>query len=143
MIKTKLVNSLFGDLSPNVKPSGESAQGVINKQAHARGAADHRRTYRELPDSEVLKSWNLPKFAVFKTNRASPRPVQATTMWADVFRNMRPGDCFEVQTEHVPQLAGALRRYLDTYRIPGRVLARSRTQNTMGAVWFLSNETED
>ena len=64
------------------------------------------------------------------------------SMWSDVFRNMRPGDCFEVESQYVPTLANAMRKYLDSYRIPGRVLARSRIQNTMGAVWFLSNETE-
>lgn len=144
MIQTKLAKPLFGDLPPDAAPSGKSAKSSAGGQAMAR-SVDHKAKYREAPSSNVVKAWELPDFKVFKTDRSIPDRVQQRyrSKWADVFRNMRPGDCFEVSTERVPELAGAMRKYLDAYRIPGRVLARSRIQNTMGAVWFLSNETED
>lgn len=139
MIQTKLVKPLFDKVPPDAAPSGKPV--FVAKAGQSRSETRRVRR-RAMPDSSALSTWELPDFKVFKTSRGSPVSVQKS-MWSDVFRNMRPGDCFEVESQYVPTLANAMRKYLDSYRIPGRVLARSRIQNTMGAVWFLSNETED
>lgn len=140
MIQTKLVKPLFDNLPPDAAPSGRP---VFMAKAAQASSATHRVRQRDLPDSDVLRMWDLADFQVFKTNRECPVALKPSTPWDEVFRGMRHGDCFEVASEHIPAVAKAMRQYLERYRLPGKVLARSKVQNTVGAVWFLSNETED
>lgn len=139
-VKTRLVKPLFTDLPPDAAPSGRP---VFTAKASQARSATQRVLKRDMPSSDVLRMWDISEVQVFKTNRGCPVALKPPTPWDDVFRGMKHGDCFEAASDHIPAVANAMRKYLERYRLPGKVLARSKVQNTMGAVWFLSNETED